>query len=66
MIYASYSKFTKDFKNDNNILVGQVVFGMFIKRNLSIWICNLKQNQQTKINEFFLIPWTIYFKKCMH
>ena len=55
MIYASYSKLSKELKNNIRIKVGQVVLELLIQNNiLTVLIYNLKTAWATEISETFL------------
>ena len=55
MIYTSYSKLSKELKNNIKIKVGQAVLELLIqKQNLTVLICNLKTTWPTKISMQFL------------
>ena len=55
MIYASYSKLSKELKNSMKIKVGQAVFELLIQNeHLAVLIYNLKTTWPTKTSMSFL------------
>ena len=56
MVYASYSKLSKELKNGIEILVGQAVFKTF-----KILFLSITQESLGLLKCHFWVPWAIYF-----
>ena len=61
--YAFYSKLFKELKNGIEILVGQVVFNLWIK-TVKMLFGSITQDplDLPKFGCYFWVPWTIYYK----
>ena len=62
MIYASYSKLSKELKNRIEILVGQVVFKLWIKTvKILFWSMTQEPLGLLKFECYFWVHWTMYY-----
>ena len=61
-IHASYSKLFKELKNDIEILVGQVVFKIWIKTFKMLFGSTTQELLSFKLWCYFWVPWTIHYK----
>ena len=65
IIYASYSKLSKELKNSIKIKVGQAVLELLIqKQHLTVWSITWKPLGLLKCQCHFWVPWTV-FVRCM-
>ena len=61
--YVSYSKLSKELKNDIDILVGQAIFQLWIKTvKMLFGSITQKLLGLPKFWCYLWVPWTIYYK----